>query len=68
MNIVTKTFKELEPGDTIIVPGDPASALLQFREDQEYTVEKKYNDDTVKLKELGGVVLKLDKYKVKTEL
>jgi hypothetical protein len=65
MSTITKTFEELEPDDTIIVSGDPKCSWLQFREDQEFTVEKKHNDKTVKVKELGGVVVKMDKYKVK---
>ena len=65
MEFQFKSFKELEPGDTIIVPGDAQCTWPQFREDQEYTVEVKHEDETVKVKELGGVVVKMEKYKVK---
>lgn len=65
MGIITKTFEELKPGDTIIIAGDPKCTWIQFRQDQDFTVEKKYDDKTVKVKELGGVVIKLDEYKVK---
>lgn len=64
-NIITKTFEELNPGDTIIIDGDPKCTWLEFRNDQEFTVEKKYEDKTVKVKELGGVVVKLDEYKTR---
>ncbi|MFW5830778.1 MAG: hypothetical protein ACOCVA_00915 [Prolixibacteraceae bacterium] len=67
MSTVSKTFDELQPGEIIIVPGEPKCRWPEFREDQEYTVEIKYEDETVKVKELGGLVLKMDKYKVKTE-
>jgi hypothetical protein len=67
MSTVIKTFKELKPDDIIIVPGDPKCSWPQFREDQEFTVEIKHEDETVKVKEMGGVVVKMDKYKVKTK-
>lgn len=65
--IITKTFEELQPDDVIIIPGDQECTWLQFREDQEFTVEKKHDDKTVKVKELGGVVVQMDKYTVKIE-
>lgn len=65
MNTIIKTFEELELGDIIIVPGEPECSWPQFREDQEYTVEIKHEDRTVKVKELGGVVVKMAEYKVR---
>jgi hypothetical protein len=65
MKTVIKTFEQLEPGDTIIIPGDPKCSWLQFREDHEHIVEKKYDGQTVKLEELGGVVVQMPEYKVK---
>ena len=65
MSTIVKTLEELELGDIIIVPGEPGCSWPQFREDQEYTVEIKHEDKTVKVKELGGVVVKMDKYTVK---
>ena len=64
-----KTFEQLEPGDVIIVPGDPKCEMILFRKDQEYTVEKKYlKDKSVKVKELGGVVIKMDEFEVKADM
>ena len=65
MSTISKTFEELNLGDIIIVTGEPECSWPQFREDQEYTVEIKHEDKTVKVKEFGGVVVKMDKYKVK---
>lgn len=68
MSTITKTFEELQPGDIIIVPGDPQCNWLQFREDQEFTVEKKHDDKTIKVKEMGGIVVRMNEYNVKTNL
>nr|WP_319266012.1 hypothetical protein [uncultured Draconibacterium sp.] len=65
MNTITKTFEELEPGDVIIVPGDPKCTWPQFREDQEWIVEEKYPDKKqVKVKWLGGVAVHMPEYTV----
>lgn len=65
MAFINKIFEQLDIGDTIIVPGVPECIWPQFRGDTEWVVREKNPDKTVWVKGLGGVVVRMDEYKVK---